>query len=147
MGRFYAGVFALIGWVAVDGQYFAGHSGTLAGTIDYFSYFKILGNILVATTLTMAALLPQSALGKILLKPQVATATVIYISVTGLTYFLIQGPISALRSMEHAIISRRARCSSVKRSISICGACISARETNTDAAMNCKTTATATAFV
>lgn len=89
MMRLYAGVFALIGWFALIGQYFAAHSGSLVGTIDYFSYFTILSNILVATTLTSAALAPQSALGKTLLRPPVATATAVYISVTGLTYFLI----------------------------------------------------------
>ncbi len=89
MARIYAGLFALVGWSAVIGQYFASHAGGLAATIDYFSYFTILSNILVAASLTAAALAPRSALGRVLLRPQVATATAVYISVTGLTYFLI----------------------------------------------------------
>jgi len=87
--RIYAGVFAAVGWFAVVGQYFASHATGLAGTIDYFSYFTILSNILVALTLTSAAIAADSALGRFLLKPGVALATAVYITVTGLTFFLI----------------------------------------------------------
>lgn len=89
MKRIYAGVFALVGCFAVVGQYFASHAGNLSSTIDYFSYFTILSNILVAATFTAAALAPHSALGTFLLKPGIALATAVYITVTGLTYFLI----------------------------------------------------------
>jgi hypothetical protein len=89
LARIYAGVFALVGWSAVIGQYFASHAGGLTATIDYFSYFTILSNVLVAVSLTAAVLAPRSALGRVLLRPQTATATAVYISVTGLTYFLI----------------------------------------------------------
>lgn len=89
MKRVYAGVFALVGWFAVVGQYFASHADSLSSTIDYFSYFTVLSNILVAATLTAAALAPRSAVGSCLLKPGVAVATAVYISVTGLTYYLI----------------------------------------------------------
>jgi hypothetical protein len=87
--RIYAGAFALVGWSAVVGQYFASHAGSLSSTIDYFSYFSVLSNILVAATLTSAAVAPQSAVGSWLLRPGVAVATAVYISVTGLTYYLI----------------------------------------------------------
>jgi len=89
VGRFYAGVFAILGWGTVVGQYFASHTGSLADAVDYFSYFTILSNILVASTLTSAALAPRSSVGKFLLRPGITMATAVYISVTGLTYFLI----------------------------------------------------------
>lgn len=89
MKRIYAGAFALVGWFAVVGQYFASHYDSLSSTIDYFSYFTVLSNILVAATLTSAALAPRSAVGGYLLKPTVAVATAVYISVTGLTYWLV----------------------------------------------------------
>jgi len=89
VSRIYAGGFALVGWFAVVGQYFASHDASLSSTIDYLSYFTILSNILVATILTSAALAPQSAIGRLLARPGVALAAAVYISVTGLTYFLI----------------------------------------------------------
>jgi hypothetical protein len=95
--RIYAGAFALVGWFAVVGQYFASHDQSLSSTVDYLSYFTILSNILVAATLTSAALAPHSAIGSYLLKPRIAVATAVYISVTGLTYWLI---LSALYDLE-----------------------------------------------
>jgi hypothetical protein len=85
MRRVYAGLIAAIAWWAVIGQFFQSE----VGTIDYFSYFTILSNILVALTLTAAALAPQSSLGRLLLRPTVATATALYITVTGLVYWVI----------------------------------------------------------
>lgn len=89
MKRVYAAGFALVGWFAVVGQYVASHSGSVASTIDYLSYFTILSNILVTATLTSAALAPRSVAGRYLLRPGVATAAAVYITVTGLTYWLI----------------------------------------------------------
>lgn len=89
MRRTYAGVFALIGWFAVVGQYIVGHGHDLAATVDYFSYFTILSNILVALTLAFAALAPNSRLGLALLAPPMVLATVVYITVTGATFYFI----------------------------------------------------------
>ena len=89
MKRTYAGIFALVGWFAVIGQYVVGHAGSLAGTVNYLSYFTILSNILVAATLTAAAVAPSSRPGRFLLAPPVALATAVYITVTGLTYYFI----------------------------------------------------------
>lgn len=91
MTRAYAGVFAAVGWFSVVGQYVNTYAGSLAGTINYFSYFTILSNILVAATLTSAALAlaRESGIGRLLNKPAVATATALYITVTGLIYFFI----------------------------------------------------------
>jgi hypothetical protein len=89
MGRIYAGAFAVVGWWAVVGQYFAGHSESLSSTIDYVSYFTILSNMLVAATLTVAALAPRSPPARFLLAPGVLLAAVVYITVTGLTYYFL----------------------------------------------------------
>ena len=89
MDRVYAGVFAVVGWTAVVGQYFSGHAGSLASTIDYFSYFTILSNALVAATLTVAVLAPGSQSQRFLLRPTVLLAATVYITVTGLTYYFL----------------------------------------------------------
>ena len=89
MKRIYAGVFALVGWFSVIGQYLTTHADGLASTIDYLSYFTILSNILVASTLSFAALAPGSGPGRFLLRPPVAMATAVYITVTGITYYFI----------------------------------------------------------
>jgi hypothetical protein len=102
MQRIYAGLFAIVGWFAVVGQYFASHDDSLTRTIDYLSYFTILSNILVAATLSCAALAPQSSLGRFLLKPSSATATAVYITVTGLTYYFI---LSSLYSLEGWVLT------------------------------------------
>jgi hypothetical protein len=73
----------------VIGQYVVSNDHTVATTIDYFSYFTILSNILVAVTYTVAALAPESRLGRFLLGPPAALATVVYITVTGITYYLL----------------------------------------------------------
>ncbi|MCB1496137.1 MAG: Pr6Pr family membrane protein [Bauldia sp.] len=84
-----AGVLAIVGWFAVVGQYFATDVEGFAGTVNYFSYFTILSNILVAATLTAAALAPDSRVGRFLLRPPVAMATMVYITVTALTYYVM----------------------------------------------------------
>lgn len=89
MKRTYAGLFAAVGWFAVIGQYFVAHAGTLAGVVDYLSYFTILSNILVATTLTSVAIAPRSRPADFLTWPPVAMATAVYITVTGLTFYFI----------------------------------------------------------
>ena len=87
--RVYAGACAVVGWWAVVGQYFAGHSESLPSTIDYFSYFTILSNVLVAATLTFAALAPRSPPGRFLLGPGPLLAASVYITVTGVTYYFL----------------------------------------------------------
>jgi hypothetical protein len=89
MQRIYAGIFAAIGWFAVIGQYAVTYEHTFSGTLNYFSLFTILSNILVALTFTCAALAPSSALGRFLLRPTVALATAVYITVTGVTFYLL----------------------------------------------------------
>lgn len=93
MARFYAFIFMLVGWFSVIGHYVAKSDfHSLAGTIDYFSYFTMLSNTLVAATFTAAALFAETRAGRFLLSPPVALATAVYISITGLVfYFLLSG--------------------------------------------------------
>ena len=93
MKRIYAGVFAAVGWFAIVGQFIL--TPTSAG--NYFSYFTILSNLLVAATLTSAALIPDSAIARFFARPVVATSTVVYITVTGLVYYFL---LAALYDLE-----------------------------------------------
>jgi len=93
MSRLYAGVFAAAGWFAIVGQFFL--TPTSAG--NYFSYFTILSNVLVALTLTSVALMPESGIGRLLTRPIVATSTAVYITVTGLVYYFL---LAALYDLE-----------------------------------------------
>ena len=87
--RVYAGIFAVLGWFVIIGQYVVSNAHTEASTIDYVSYFTIQSNILVALTFSFAALAPDTSLGRFLLKPATATAVALYITVTGLVYYFI----------------------------------------------------------
>lgn len=90
MARLYAFVFMLVGWFSVIGHYIEKldfHS--VAGTINYLSYFTMLSNTLVAATFTAAALFPDSRAGRFLLSPPVAMATAVYISITGLVFYFL----------------------------------------------------------
>ncbi len=89
MDRIYAAVFAVLGWTAVVGQYFTSYAGSISKTVDYFSYFTILSNVLVAAILTCAAFAPRSPPGRFLLRPTVLLAATVYITVTGVTYYLL----------------------------------------------------------
>ena len=89
MERVYALIFTLVGWFSVIGQYVVSSQHTLAGTIDFLSYFTILSNGLVAATFTVAAVAPTSGAGRFLLRPTTAMATAVYISVTGITFYLL----------------------------------------------------------
>jgi hypothetical protein len=93
MKRIYAGVFAAVGWFAIVGQFIL--TPTSAG--NYFSYFTILSNLLVAATLTSAALMPDSAIARFFARPVVATSTAVYITVTGLVYYFL---LAALYDLE-----------------------------------------------
>jgi hypothetical protein len=88
MHRIYAGAFAALGWFAVIGQYFNAYAGT-PNAWNYLSFFTILSNILVAVTLTSAALAPDSSAGRFFARPVVATSVAVYITVTGLVYYFL----------------------------------------------------------
>jgi len=94
MMRFYQGAAALLAWMGL-GLFFyettAQKTGAafVHGIINYFSYFTILSNILVASCLTFSLAPPRSAPAKFVARPGLRTAAAVYIIVTGVVYLLL----------------------------------------------------------
>src|SRR4051794_2353128 len=61
--------------------------------IQFFSYFTILTNLMVAVTSSAALLLPHSRFGSFCAKPLTITAVALYIIVVGLVYNLVLRPL------------------------------------------------------
>ena len=84
----------LLGWFALALQYglvMSGDfdTGPFARTINFFSYFTILTNILVALALTLPIIAPQSALGQFFSRPTVRTAITTYIIIVMVVVYFI----------------------------------------------------------
>ena len=85
---------AALGWFAITLQYSL-FASTRAGpeligfTINFFSYFTILSNILIALAMTLPWLAPKSRLGTWVMQPSVRTVLAGYIIVVGLVYHLM----------------------------------------------------------
>lgn len=85
---------AALTWVAMGVSYVRGlqtqsHLSWLTFTVNYFSYFTILSNLLVALYFTLTVLSPQSPMGRFFNRPLVRAAIALYIAVTFLIYFAI----------------------------------------------------------
>lgn len=81
---------AAVGWFAVGLQYWLVMTGDAGPdpvnrTINFFSYFTILTNIIAATAMTASLLAPGSFLDR----PSVRTAIATYIIIVGVVYHLI----------------------------------------------------------
>jgi hypothetical protein len=94
--RTIAALAAVLGWVSLDLQLVAAHLNAAArgipfatATVNYFSYFTILSNILAAGVLSAFALAGRDAVGRFLRRPATATAAMLYMAVTGLIYVTI----------------------------------------------------------
>lgn len=90
--RAFAAVGATVGWVALDLQLVALHINAAArgvafwtATVNYFSYFTILANILATLVLSAFAL----DLWGVLRRPAVTAAAAMYMAATGVVYFTI----------------------------------------------------------
>ncbi len=59
---------------------------SLHAVINYFSFFTILTNLLVALAATLPLLAPHSAAGQFFLRPSTQSAIAVYIAVVGVTY-------------------------------------------------------------
>ena len=60
-------------------------------TVNFFSFFTILTNILVALALTLPALIPHSAPGQFFARPSVRTAITCYITIVmAVVYFILR---------------------------------------------------------
>jgi hypothetical protein len=81
---------AALGWFAIITQYslMAASAGPhlVERTINFFSYFTIISNILVALALTLPWLAPRSRLGRFFLAAAVRTTIVAYIIVVAVVY-------------------------------------------------------------
>ena len=85
---------AAFGWMALILQLWlmlASRPADQAPTllVNYFSYFTILANILVATCQTASAAAPASRIGRFFLKAEVRGATALYIAVVMATYITL----------------------------------------------------------
>lgn len=97
MARLYRAVFACVGWFAVALQYgvtLADNPGSSAGelTLNFFSYFTILSNILVALALTAPVVAPNSRPGRWFAGEGVRAAMAMYIVVVGVVYHFLLAP-------------------------------------------------------
>lgn len=57
--------------------------------VNFFSFFTILSNILVAKSLAILLIMPSSFWGRFFGKPAVQTAIAVYIAIVGITYSLV----------------------------------------------------------
>ena len=86
----------ILGWIALTLQYALVLTGPLGAdsftrSINFFSYFTILTNILAALALTLPWLAPQSAPGKFFARPTVRTAIAAYIIIVmTIVYFVLR---------------------------------------------------------
>lgn len=98
-------VFAVTGWVGLALQYwllaFPAHPADEIGiwTLNYFSYFTILTNLLVALILTLPVIAPDSAAGRWTLQPSVRARATLYLVVVGLGYHLLLSAGSTLQGV------------------------------------------------
>lgn len=97
MARLYRAVFACVGWFAVALQYgvtLADNPDSSAGelTLNFFSYFTILSNILVALALTAPVVAPNTRLGRWFAGEAVRAAMAMYIVVVGVVYHFLLAP-------------------------------------------------------
>jgi hypothetical protein len=96
MGKAFRMAASILGWIALTLQYALVLTGTLGAdsftrSINFFSYFTILTNILAALALTLPWLAPQSAPGKFFSRPTVRTAIAAYIIIVmTIVYFVLR---------------------------------------------------------
>lgn len=92
--KLYRTLAALVVWFGLLLQYYLivqGQTGATfaARTVNFFSYFTILSNLLAATALSAPVVAPSSWLGRYFSKPAVRSGTVLYTTVTAATYIVI----------------------------------------------------------
>jgi hypothetical protein len=87
-------IIAVVAWFALVLQFLlmvqrAAPGTALHAVINYFSFFTILTNLLVAVGTTVPLLAPQSAAGRFFARPSTQSATAVYIAIVGITYSLL----------------------------------------------------------
>jgi hypothetical protein len=89
-------VIAVCGWIALLLQFYlivevrvSNGTSILAGVANYFSYFTILTNLLLAIGLSLLSWAPGSAAGRFFARPPVQAGLAIYIGIVGIIYSLL----------------------------------------------------------
>ena len=82
---FYSSLLAAITWFALVLQLIL----TKGSVVNYFSYFTILCNLLIAASLTFLSFFPRSKPGQFFSRPSVQTAIALYIFIVGLVYNVV----------------------------------------------------------
>jgi hypothetical protein len=85
---------AVVAWFALVLQFLlmvqqAAPGRSLFAVVNYFSFFTILTNLLVALGASLPLVAPQSAAGQFFLRPSIQSATAVYIAIVGITYSLL----------------------------------------------------------
>jgi hypothetical protein len=85
---------AVVAWFALVLQFLvmvqqAAPGRSLFAVINYFSFFTILTNLLVALGASVPLVAPQSAAGRFFLRPSIQSAIAVYIAIVGITYSLL----------------------------------------------------------
>ncbi len=94
--KLFMGIIAAIGWFALILQFYILVHGvpgngltTPEAVANFFSYFTVLTNFLVAASLTIPLLAPRSRAGLFFLRPSTQTAVALYILAVGIVYSLL----------------------------------------------------------
>jgi hypothetical protein len=96
MGIAFRAAAGILGWMALALQYALVLTGTMGAdpftrSINFFSYFTILINILAALAFTLPWLAPRSALGEFFSRPSVRTAIAAFIIIVmTIVYFVLR---------------------------------------------------------
>ena len=106
--KIYMTLLAIITWVALALQFYiilqstVGYSKIKLAT-NFFSYFTILSNLLIAICLTSVLVNPSSRLGLFFSKITVQSALALYIFIVGLVYNLVLRGIVTLTGLDWVV--------------------------------------------
>ena len=91
--RLYRYLLALLALSGIAISYFAiipgVHVSRLTMTLNFFSYFTIQSNLLLAAILLCAQIAPRSSIGRWASKPSIRSAVLIYVGIAGIVYVLM----------------------------------------------------------
>lgn len=95
--RAWSVVFATVGWFALILQYglmIAGQSPVeiAVRTVNYFSFFTIVTNLMMALALTLPVVAPRNTMGRLAAREGVRAMVVLYALVVGLVYHFLLHP-------------------------------------------------------
>ena len=95
-----------LGWIAIVVQLVTTLTvptgpDALTRIVSYFSFFTILSNILVATTLTVSSLTGRSRAGRIFLRYELRTALAVYMIITCGIYATLLAGLSPLTEVQY----------------------------------------------